>query len=138
MSLFNRLTLRATLAIDALGSAAIALLLVIGAGALDTAFDLPAGFLRGTGLVLVPWVVLLLAMASRKAIHRNAAWVVIALNLGWIAGSAILPIVDSIEPNALGVTFIFVQVAAVALCALAHIVKVVEDEERAWESVARV
>src|SRR5680860_622983 len=87
MSLFNRLALRATLIIDALASAAIGLFLLISAGALDTVLDLPTVFLRGTGLVLAPWVVLLLAIASREAIHRNAVWVVIALNLGWIAVS---------------------------------------------------
>jgi len=138
MSLFNRLSLRAILVIDALASGAIALLLLIGAGALDSAFDLPAAFLRGTGLVLVPWVVSLLAIASRKTMNRNAVWVVAAVNTGWVAGSAILPIVDWIEPNALGVTFIIVQAVAVALFTWLQIVKVVEDETRSWGSVARV
>ena len=62
----------------------------------------------------------------------------VAVNTGWVAGSAILPIVDWIEPNALGVTFIIVQAVAVALFTWLQIVKVVEDETRSWGSVARV
>ena len=125
--MFNRFSLRTILLVDGIVSGAMGLLLIAGAGILDGAFDLPAAFLRGAGVVLLPWFALLAIIATRRVIHRSAVRFVIIANLGWIAASVLLPFTGWIEPNALGVAFIIVQALAVVVFALAQIAKQVED-----------
>ncbi|MBY0363593.1 MAG: hypothetical protein K2X45_16935, partial [Phreatobacter sp.] len=50
--------LRRVLALDALASGTTGLLLIIGAGALGPAMNLPEPLLRGVGLSFIPFVIL--------------------------------------------------------------------------------
>ncbi len=124
--MFNQFSLRSILLIDGIVSGAMGLLLVAAAGVLDSAFDLPAPFVRGVGVVLLPWCALLAVIATRRLINRRAVWFVIAVNLGWVAASLALPFTGWVEPNAFGVAFIVVQAMAVVVFALVQIAKQVE------------
>lgn len=124
--MFDRLGLRSILVADAVASGAIGFLLIAGAGVLDSAFDLPAPFLRGVGVILLPWFALLVVIATRRVINRSAVRFVIGVNLGWVAASIVLPFTGWAKPNALGIAFIMVQAAAVVVFALAQIAKQAE------------
>jgi hypothetical protein len=124
--MFDKLSLRTILLVDGLVSGAMGLLLIAGAGLLDGALDLPDTFLRSVGIVLLPWCALLVLIATRQAINLAAVRFVIAVNLGWVAASLLLPFTGWVEPNAFGVAFIIVQALAVIAFALAQIAKQVE------------
>jgi len=126
MTMFNRLSLRSILLIDGIVSGAMGLLLLIGAGILDSMLDLPTALLRTVGVVLIPWMILLAAIAMRRVISRSIVRIVIAVNLGWVAASILLLFTGWVEPNALGVVFILVQAMAVVVFALAQIAKQAE------------
>ena len=120
----SRLTLRSILMADAVASGVIGIL--IGAGILDSMLDLPTALLRTVGVVLIPWMILLAAIAMRRVISRSIVRIVIAVNLGWVAASILLLFTGWVEPNALGVVFILVQAMAVVVFALAQIAKQAE------------
>jgi len=122
----SRLTLRSILVADAVASGVIGILLLVGADVLDSAFDLPATFLRVVGVILLPWFALLAVVATRTVISRPAVRFVIGVNLGWVAASILLPFTSWVEPNALGVAFIIVQAMAVIVFALVQIAKQAE------------
>lgn len=124
--MFNQLSLRTILLIDGSVSGAMGLVFIAGAGILDGVFDLPAAFFRGVGVVLLPWFVLLAIIATRRVVNRLAVRFVIAINLGWVAASILLPFTGWVEPNALGVAFIIVQAMAVVVFALVQIAKQAE------------
>jgi len=134
--MFNRLSLRSILLVDGIVSGAVGVLLLAAASLLDAALDLPATFLRGVGIVLLPWFALLAVIATRTVVSRTAVRFVIAVNLGWVAASLVLPFTGWIEPNALGIAFILVQALAVIVFALAQIAKQV-DAAPALASAAR-
>jgi hypothetical protein len=117
MTSLNSLTLKTILGFDAIACGAMAVLLLAGANPLGDWLDLPAGFLRTVGAVLVPWTLLLAVLATRPRVHRAALIDVIAVNLAWVAASVILLIGDWVSPNALGVAFVIVQAIAVGIIA---------------------
>ncbi|MDQ3655934.1 MAG: hypothetical protein M3457_12750 [Chloroflexota bacterium] len=119
--MFNQPSLRTILLVDGIVSGAMGLMLLAGAGILDSAFDLPTAFLRGVGVVLLPWFALLAVVATRRVINRPAVKFVIAVNLAWVAASILLPFTGWIGPNALGIGFIIVQAMAVAVFALVQV-----------------
>ncbi len=124
--MFNQLSLRSILLVDGIVSGAMGILFIAGAGILDGAFDLPTAFLRSVGVVLVPWFALLAVIATRQTINRSAVRFVIAVNLGWVVASILLPFTGWVEPNALGVVFIIAQAMAVVGFALVQIAKQAE------------
>ncbi len=126
MTLVHHMTLRSVLAADAVASGVMGILLLAGAGVLDSAFDLPATFLRTVGALLLPWFAWLAVVATRTVIRRTAVRFVIAVNLGWVAASILLLFTGWVEPNALGIAFIIVQAMAVVVFALAQIAKQIE------------
>ena len=75
--------LRRALQIDALFSGVSALLLVFGASFLAPLTNLPEGFLRNTGLVLVVFVLGVGYLASRHVMSKGAVVAVIAINAVW-------------------------------------------------------
>lgn len=125
-SLFERLSLRAILLVDGIVSGVMGVVLIAGAGVLDSAFDLPTVFLRSVGAILLPWLALLAFIATRRVINRSAVRFVIAVNLAWILASLLLPFTGWVEPNALGIAFILIQAAAVIVFVLVQITKQVE------------
>ena len=105
------------LQIDALFSGVSALLLVFGAGLLAPLTNLPEGFLRNTGLVLVVFVLGVGYLASRDMMPKIAVWAVIAINAVWTIDSIALLASGWVSPNLLGQVFIVMQAIAVGVFA---------------------
>lgn len=109
--------LRRALQIDALFSGVSALLLVFGASFLAPLTNLPEGFLRNTGLVLVVFVLGVGYLASRRVMPKGAVVAVIAINAVWTIGSIALLVSGWLSPNLLGQLFIVMQAIAVGVFA---------------------
>jgi hypothetical protein len=107
--------LRLVLLVDAGASGATGLLAVLGAGALAGLLGMPATFLRGAGLLLVPYVAFVAFVATRERLPRPAIWAIIACNALWAVAS-IAPLASGIlAPSALGYAFVTAQALIVAL-----------------------
>ncbi|PSJ61650.1 hypothetical protein C7I85_09575 [Mesorhizobium soli] len=109
--------IRNALLLDAVASGATALLAIAGAPFLSPLLELPAPLLFWAGVVLVPFVALLVATARRKTVRRMVLIDIIAINALWVAASFGLLFSSLVSPNALGIAFICVQAIAVALFA---------------------
>jgi hypothetical protein len=106
--------LRLALLADAVASGATALLLVAGAGVLERWFALPVGLMREAGLVLIPYVVLVAAVASRPATPVATVTAIIAINAAWTAASVLLLLGGWVSPTLFGIAFVLAQALAVA------------------------
>jgi len=117
MSISITTFLRNVLNIDALVSGAAALAMIVGAPLIAPLTSLPSGLLAGAGLVLVPWVVVLVMLARRQTLSRLVMIDVVAVNALWVAASFGLLVSGYITPNWLGVAFIAAQAITVAVLA---------------------
>jgi hypothetical protein len=63
-------------------------LLIAGAGFLESWLGQPVALMREAGLVLVPYVIFVVFLASRPAVSVDAVNAVIAINLAWAAASS--------------------------------------------------
>jgi hypothetical protein len=116
MNLFSTfLSLRSALLLDAVASGATALLLLFGGELVGGMLGLPVDLLRGAGLVLVPYVAMVVIIGARPDISRSAVWLVIVANALWAAASFALMFSGWIAPTALGYAFIAAQAIVVAL-----------------------
>src|SRR5688572_28519365 len=79
--------LRRALLLDAAASSLTGALMIGGARLLADLLALPAGLLRGAGLILVPYVAFVVMVASRTPISVRAVWAVIACNGLWAVAS---------------------------------------------------
>ena len=109
--------LRNVLAADAAVSGAAAILLIAGAPYLSPLLGLPSGLLFWAGIVLVPFVALLLVTLRRQSVPRLIMIDIIAINALWVAGSFGLLVSGLVSPNALGIAFVAAQALAVAVLA---------------------
>ena len=109
--------LRYTLVADAVASAASAALMIAGAAFLAPLLGLPRDLLFEAGLSLIPFVALVLYVATRQRPAEGAVWVVIALNLIWVAASVLLLMSNVVAPTMLGYAFVAAQAFAVLMLA---------------------
>jgi len=109
--------LRGALIADGITSGAMALLLAIAAAPLATRLMLPEGFLRETGLLLVPYALFAGYLGSRARLPVAVAWLVVAGNTVWTLGSFALLLGNWLSPNAFGEMFIAAQAIAVGVLA---------------------
>lgn len=109
--------LRVALLIDLVGSGATALLLLSASGFLAPLFGLPAGLLWWVAIIMVPFLLLLGLTARRDSVPASVIPLIIALNLAWVAASALLLVSRIVTPTALGYGFVIGQAVAVALFA---------------------
>jgi hypothetical protein len=107
--------LRYALLADAIASGATGLLLIAGAGLLEGFLNIPLALSREAGLVLIPYVAFVAYVGTRETIARGAVWAVIAANAIWALASVALLASGWIAPNLLGVIFIALQAAVVAV-----------------------
>ncbi|WP_343521001.1 hypothetical protein [Sphingomonas sp.] len=108
------LTIRQALTLDFVATGATALLALTGAGFTAGLTELPEPLLRGAGMVLVPFLALVAAMAAKP--KRGGVVAVIALNIAWVIAS-IVTLAFFVSPNALGYAFVIVQALAVGVFA---------------------
>ena len=113
--------LRYALLADAIASGATGLLLIAGAGLLEGLLGLPAALMREAGLVLVPYVAFVAWVGTREAISRPAVQAIIAMNLLWVVGSAVV-LFAFVTPNLLGYAFVIAQAIVVGVFAELQII----------------
>jgi len=106
-------SLRLVLFADAVASGTTAALLVAGANVLERWLGLPVALMREAGLVLIPYVVLVVLVASRPAAPVATVNAIIAINAAWTAASVLLLAGGWVSPTPLGVAFVLAQALAV-------------------------
>ena len=109
--------LRRTLTIDAVVSAASALLLLFAANELARWLAVPETLLRYAGILLVPFAIYVGTLARREAVRRFAVGAVIGMNIAWVVASVCLVLGSAVRPNAAGYVLIVSQAVAVAMLA---------------------
>ena len=109
--------LRRVVLVDAATCVAMGLLLSLAANMLAPLLELPIRLLEYAGLSLLPIAAFIAWVATRSHLSRLGVWVVIAGNVAWVAGSALLLVSDWVSPNLLGSGFIAAQAATVVLLA---------------------
>ncbi|PWK75715.1 hypothetical protein [Aminobacter sp. AP02] len=109
--------LRNVLFADALVSGAAGIVMILGASLLAPLLELPAQLLFWAGMVLVPFVAMLVAIARRATVSRLLMIDIIAINALWVVGSFGLLVSGIVQPNVLGIAFVIVQALTVAVFA---------------------
>lgn len=110
--------LRASFLADAAASAVLGLALAAAAMPLAALLALPEPLLRGVGVVLLPWAGLMAWLGTRPHLPRWVVAAVLAVNVLWVADSAVLLAFGLVSPNALGVALVGGVASAVAVFAL--------------------
>ena len=105
------------LALDATTSAGAGLVLLLGAGHTAELLGLPVTLQRVAGLVLLVFAAFVASVARRATPSRAAVLAVIVVNLLWAIGSALLLLLSLVAPTGVGIAFVIVQAAAVAILA---------------------
>jgi hypothetical protein len=103
-------------------SGAAGLLMVAGSPFLSPLLGLPSGLLFWAGVVLFPFVALLIAVARRGEASRMLMIDIIAINALWVAASFGLLVSGLVAPTMLGYAFVIAQALAVALLAVLQFV----------------
>jgi hypothetical protein len=110
--------LRLALLADAGASGATAALLVAGAGLLEPLLGLPVALMREAGMLLIPYVILVLFVASRPTASVAAVNAIIGINAAWTAASGLLLVSGWVSPTLLGIGFVLAQALAVGAFAV--------------------
>lgn len=105
------------LLVDAVATGATAALLLVGAEWLQPLLNLPVALLRGAGLFLVPFVICVAAMSRMQQVPSRAMAAVVAINATWVVASIWLVVGGPYQPSVLGIAFVLMQAAAVAVFA---------------------
>ena len=108
--------LRYALLADAVASGATGLMMIAGAGLLEGLLGLPTALMREAGLVLVPYVAFVAWAGTREAISRPAVQAIIAMNVLWVVGSAVV-LFGFVTPTILGYAFVIAQAVVVGVFA---------------------
>lgn len=106
--------LRNALFADALVSGAAGIAMMLGAPLLAPFLGLPAELLFWAGVVLVPFVAMLIMIARRTTVSKLVLFDIIAINVLWVVGSLVLLVSGVVEPNLLGIAFVAAQALTVA------------------------
>jgi len=116
--------LRRVLVLDAVATGATALLAVALAGPLSGWLGLPVGLLRGAGLILVPFVILVAWTAARQQAPAGVVWTIIAMNGAWVIASVALLLSGLVAPTVWGYAFVIAQAVIVGAFAELQIIGV--------------
>ena len=114
--------LRGVLRLDSVATAAVGVLAVAGAVALDDLLGLPAAVLIPVGLFLLAYAAGVWAVAARPRVSRGAATAVAVLNVAWVVASVVTAALGDL--TALGVGVVLAQAVAVAGFAALQLVAV--------------
>jgi hypothetical protein len=115
-------SLRLALLADAGASGATAALLVAVAGLLEPLLGLPVALMREAGMLLVPYVMLVLFVASRPTASVAVVNAIIGINAAWTAASGLLLVGGWVSPTLLGIAFVLAQALAVGAFAVVQYV----------------
>lgn len=116
-SLLPSSTLRAALWADALVSGAAGALQLAGGDALAAALGLPASLSLASGVFLLGYAAMLVAMARAPRLLAALLALVVVGNLGWALACIGLPMAGVLDPSPLGVAWLGLQALAVLVFA---------------------
>ena len=118
----STLFLRRVLALDALSCAVMGIVMAAGSAPLAELFGLPAGLVRGAGIVLLPIAAFIGWLSARRVPPRLLVWLVIVGNVGWTIESFLVLGQYGGSATALGTAFVLAQaVAVLGLAALEYL-----------------
>ena len=109
--------LRKALLADAVLSGLTGLILLSAADPLAGLLTLPAGLLRWSGAILIPFAAFVAVIGSSHRVRRPLVVAIIACNVLWAMDSVLLLVTDWVNPNALGRIFVIAQSITVAVLA---------------------
>ncbi|MDC8013012.1 hypothetical protein [Tahibacter soli] len=109
--------LRRVLLVDAVSCAGMGALLLAAAAPLSGVLGLPVALLQGAAAILLPFAAFVAWLARRAAMPRAAVWAVVAINALWVVESVAVLFVGWTHPTTLGVAFVLMQAAFVAVLA---------------------
>lgn len=115
---FSSPPLREVILADAGACVATGLVSLGAAGWLSSTLDLPQTLLAGSGAILLAYGAGLLKLGTRRPIPRTGVRGAIGINLAWAVACVMLLFSGWIDPNALGVAFILVNLVAVLMVAV--------------------
>lgn len=110
-------SIRRALLLDATASGAMGMLLIVGAGPLETLLGLPGGLLRAVGLFLIPFAAFLIWLARRADVLRGLVRTIVIGNVLWVLASLLLLLSGWVSPTGVGMAFVVGQAVAVAVFA---------------------
>lgn len=113
--------LRFALKLDAVVTSLNGLGYLVAATLLDDVFDLSAGLLRGVGIFLLVFGILVWVAGSQSAISRRAVGVIIAVNLIWTLDSLVIAATGFGDPSTVARVWIAMQGVIVGLFAVLQI-----------------
>lgn len=109
--------LRSALVLDALGSGPVAILHLVGGAALAQRTGIPDEVLHGTGLFMIVYVAMLVAMATRSRLPTSLVRLVVYGNVAWALGALGLALGAGWSLTGEGIALVVVHVVAVLLFA---------------------
>jgi hypothetical protein len=109
--------LRAVVWFDASTGVALGALHLLLTTPLAEWLGLPAGLLQVTGVMLLGYAALAVAIARSEPMPRGWLWVLIVGNLAWALASLALLLGSTPTPTLLGQAYLLVHVVSVALLA---------------------
>lgn len=116
----NSQFIRRVLLADGAVSGAAGLVMIVGAGFLAPLTNLPSDLMLYAGVILLPWMMTLIALARMANVPRNGVRWVIAVNALWVAGS--IAVLFFTSPSLFGYAFVIAQAVAVGLFAELQII----------------
>jgi len=109
--------LKNVLLLDLVASGVTTMMLLVAAGGLAEPLGLSTAFLRGTGIVLLPWVAFLAWIIWRQTVANFVVWLVIAGNAIWAIDSVAVLFTDWFAPSTLGIVSIIGQALVIGIFA---------------------
>lgn len=116
----NSQFIRRVLLADGAVSGAAGLVMIVGAGFLAPLTNLPSDLMLYAGVILLPWMMTLIALARMANVPRNGVRWVIAVNALWVAGS--IAVLFFTSPSLFGYAFVIAQAVTVGLFAELQII----------------
>jgi hypothetical protein len=109
---------RTALLVDAAASGGMGVLLLLDSAPLSSMLGLPAGLLRGAGIILVPFALMLFAIARRthamsSGALRTVGWTIVGGNVLWVLASVLVLVSGAVAPTLIGEVFVVTQTIAV-------------------------
>jgi len=114
MTLNSAATLRLLLTADALISGATGVAMIAAAEMLEPLLNVPAMVMRSAGVILLPFAAMVFFFSRPEQLRRSRVWVVISLNVAWVAASVLVLLIGWIQPTTLGLAFVVFQAVVVA------------------------
>ena len=117
MSVSGSTFLRRVLALDAVLSAVMGVVMMLAVTPLSSLLGLPASLLTWSGLSLLPFAAFAGWLATRELLPRAGVWVVVVCNAFWAVDSIVMLVSGWLDPTFLGKAFVVFQALVVALLA---------------------